>query len=142
MLLGSIVTRRGDCNLLSKDEIMALSLMDHKETMTLVLLPSHKVLCGIGVVLGCLVVPSQLYMHKQFIVQLGCLVQLSGVRNTYSHFSSFLTVVSDTDSDSEPEKKKLVFRGLILRHQLVMLLKSKVFFREGDGVSLHGNCTW
>ncbi len=108
--------------------------------MTLALLPSHKVLCGIVEVLGCLVVPSQLCMHKQFIFQLGCLVQLSGVRNTCSHFSSFLTVVSDTDSDSEPEKKMLVFRGLILRHQLVMLLKNKVFFREGDGVSLHGNC--
>lgn len=31
-------------------------------------------------------------------------------------------------------KMMLVFRGLILRHQLVMLLKNKVFFNEGDGV--------
>ena len=32
----------------------------------------------------------------------------------------------------------LVFRGLILRHQLVMLLKNKIFFNEGDGVSGKG----
>ena len=30
--------------------------------------------------------------------------------------------------------EELVFRGLILRHQLVALLKNKVFFNEGDGV--------
>ena len=36
------------------------------------------------------------------------------------------------------EEEKLVFRGLILRDQLIMLLKNKVFFNESDGVSIGG----
>lgn len=39
--------------------------------------------------------------------------------------------VRDLDEGSNDE---LVFRGLILRHQLVALLKNKIFFNEGDGV--------
>ncbi len=35
---------------------------------------------------------------------------------------------------NEGEDDELVFRGIILRHQLVSLLKNKVFFNEGDGV--------
>ena len=37
------------------------------------------------------------------------------------------------EEDGEKEVK-LVFRGLILRHQLVALLENKVFFNETDGV--------
>ena len=32
--------------------------------------------------------------------------------------------------------EELVFRGLILRVQLIALLKNKIFFNEGDGVRL------
>lgn len=42
---------------------------------------------------------------------------------------------SDTGREDSVGKQKLVFRGLILRHQLVMLLKNRIFFNEGDGVS-------
>ena len=42
---------------------------------------------------------------------------------------------SGDDDSKECERKKLVFRGLILRHQLVTLLKNHCFFKEADGVS-------
>ena len=34
------------------------------------------------------------------------------------------------------EKRLLVFHGIILRSQLVILLQNKIFFSEGDGVSI------
>ena len=42
-----------------------------------------------------------------------------------------------TYSERKVDKDLLVFRGLILRDQLIMLLKNKIFFDEGDGVSVN-----
>ena len=36
-------------------------------------------------------------------------------------------------------RKLLMFHGIILRSQLIELLKHKVFFNESDGVSIHTN---
>ena len=55
-----------------------------------------------------------------------------GGREGGTYHNTFLTGTMDSTTSS---KEKLVFRGLILRHQLVMLLKNKTFFNEGDGVS-------
>ena len=55
-----------------------------------------------------------------------------GGRERGTYHNTFLTGTMDSTTSS---KEKLVFRGLILRHQLVMLLKNKTFFNEGDGVS-------
>ena len=38
--------------------------------------------------------------------------------------------------------EELVFRGLILRDQLIALLKNKIFFDEGDGVRLRSQFSY
>ena len=40
-----------------------------------------------------------------------------------------------TESEEESESQVLMFHGIILRSQLVEMLKNKIFFDENDGVS-------
>ena len=40
-----------------------------------------------------------------------------------------------TESEEEGESQVLMFHGIILRSQLVEMLKNKIFFNENDGVS-------
>ena len=42
-------------------------------------------------------------------------------------------------SDEDRGRKLLMFHGIILRSQLIELLKNKVFFNENEGVSLQLN---
>lgn len=37
-------------------------------------------------------------------------------------------------TEEQPPKKILIFHGIILRSQLVMLLKNRIFFDEDEGV--------
>ena len=44
--------------------------------------------------------------------------------------------------DEDHGRKLLMFHGIILRSQLIELLKNKVFFNENEGVSMHAAKLW